>query len=167
MRAAIHALGAAAPSVSARLPGRRPRRLPRLRAGRGFGKKKTEPEVEESPAPAPITSTSGRGEGNSAPLPAEDPSVPDEVVDRALTRMLTFSGVPFAAGLVFFPLFWYLKVVKHVDVPMWAVYMVSTVFVGVSLAGISYGLLSTSGTPSQKSFLGIDDFKRNVGIKKK
>lgn len=95
-------------------------------------------------------------------LPVEEPSVPDEVVDRALTRMLTFSGIPFAAGLLFFPSFWYLKVVRHIDIPMWVVYAVSTLFVGVSLAGITYGLLSTSGTSSQKSFLGFEDFKRNL-----
>jgi len=56
-----------------------------------------------------------------------------------------------------------LKVIKHVDIPMWLVYVISTLFLGGSLAGISYGLLSTSGSPSQKNFLGVDEFKRNVG----
>mmetsp|Transcript_4709 Transcript_4709/g.16519 ORF Transcript_4709/g.16519 Transcript_4709/m.16519 type:complete len:169 (-) Transcript_4709:2006-2512(-) len=161
----------APPPLSARLPGLAGRRLmvrvarqrqSVARAGRGFGGKKEKAQ--------PSTDAEGSSDvafGGAEPLeerlPPQEPSVPDEVVDRALTRMLTFSGIPFGAGLLFFPAFWYLKVVKHVDVPMWVVYAVSSLFVGVSLAGISYGLLSTSGTPSQKSFLGVDDFKKNVG----
>ena len=45
---------------------------------------------------------------------------------------------------------------------MWLVYIISTVFLGGSLAGISYGLLSTSGAPTQRSVLGVDEFKRNI-----
>lgn len=95
-------------------------------------------------------------------MEVEMPDVPEEVTDRALTRMLTFSGIPFAVGLIFFPLFWYLKVIKKIDIPTWTVYAVSTFFLGGSLAGISYGLLSTSGSPNQKDFLGFDNFKKNV-----
>ena len=77
-------------------------RSTRLAAGgKGFGskpKQKVEPVEEPKSTVSETTPTTSR-------LEIEEPDVPEEVADRALGRMLTFSGIPFAIGLVFFPLF--------------------------------------------------------------
>ena len=53
--------------------------------------------MKEADVPIDNASTSGRLEV------ATSSDISEEVTDRALQRMLTFSGIPFAVGLVFFP----------------------------------------------------------------
>ena len=65
-----------------------------------------------------------------------------------LRRVIGFAAAPFALSLGLFPLFWYLRVVQDVEVPVWAVYIVSGLGLGGSLLGISYGVLSASWDPS-------------------
>ena len=92
------ALRSRARERSARLPGP-------VQAGRGFGKNEEKPkaqepqgvEMKEADVPIDNASTSGRLEV------ATSSDISEEVTDRALQRMLTFSGIPFAVGLVFFP----------------------------------------------------------------
>lgn len=54
------------------------------------------------------------------------------------------------------------QVVKHLDIPTWAVYISSFFTFGVGVLGISYGMLSSSWEASEGSSLGIDEFKKNL-----
>ena len=88
--------------------------------------------------------------------------VPDGLADRMLARMVGFAVVPLLVGFGFFPLFYYLKVVRDVAVPTWVVYIVTGFFFGGSLLGISYGALSTSPVEGGSGgVLGVDTFRRN------
>jgi hypothetical protein len=52
-------------------------------------------------------------------------TVPEVVTNRMLKRMGLTVGVPLIFGLGFFPMFWYLKVMKHLEIPNWIPYFVS------------------------------------------
>lgn len=94
---------------------------------------------------------------------ADDGAV--EVGDRILPRILLFSGVPVFLGLVSLPGFAYLNNAMGIELPVWAVYIVSGLFFGLGLAGISYGIFSASWDPRREGSLsGIDEIKENVPV---
>jgi len=93
----------------------------------------------------------------------ERTELPQVVGDRMLRRMAIFAGIPFAGSLLFFPAFYYVKVVLGVDVPSFVVYAISVAGLGGSLLGISYGVLSTSWDPRREgTFLGAAEFRSNL-----
>jgi hypothetical protein len=59
-------------------------------------------------------------------------------------------GLPLLLGVGFFPLFYYLKAVRKVDVPTWIPFGVSFVFFGAALLGVSYGIVSASWDPNRE-----------------
>ncbi|GAB4815535.1 hypothetical protein N2152v2_002581 [Parachlorella kessleri] len=110
-------------------------------------------------------------------------AMPQQVTDRMLKRILIFSGLPVAGGILLFPFFYFLKdsttglsvavalsstpngVTKGVDLPTWVVYIASTLTFGGGLAGITYGILSSSWDPRREgSFLGVTEFQANLPI---
>ena len=116
----------------------------------GVGKYASVAEAEAAPYP----------DVDDREMPGDD--IPPEIADRMFKRMLGFAAGPALLGLLFFPAFYYLKVVQDVDVPTWVVYVVTGLFFGGSLLGISYGALSTSPILSRPgSLLGFEEFKNN------
>jgi hypothetical protein len=92
-----------------------------------------------------------------------DIAVPEQITDRMLRRMLMFSIGPVFLGFTLFPLFYYLKKVQDIDVPVWAVYIVQTIIFGGGLLGISYGIISSSFDQRREgSLLGWNEFKTNL-----
>lgn len=88
--------------------------------------------------------------------------IPEIVTNRMISRMGFTVGLPLFVGLCFFPLFYYLKVGLKVDVPTWVPFIVSFVFFGTALAGVSYGIVSSSWDPSREgSLLGWNEAKKN------
>lgn len=99
------------------------------------------------------------------PVETSAPTVPEQITDRMLRRMLTFSIGPVFLGFTLFPLFYYLKKVQGIDLPVWAVYIVQTTIFAGGLAGISYGVISSSWDPRREgSALGWDEFKANLPV---
>mmetsp|Transcript_10463 Transcript_10463/g.20674 ORF Transcript_10463/g.20674 Transcript_10463/m.20674 type:complete len:202 (-) Transcript_10463:558-1163(-) len=98
--------------------------------------------------------------------PEEDDSdavVPEQITDRMLRRILLFSGGPLLLGMLLFPLFYYIKKVQGIDLPVWAVYIVQTGVFGGALVGISYGIVSASFDPTREgSLLGWNEFQANL-----
>ncbi|CAL9077607.1 unnamed protein product [Musa acuminata var. zebrina] len=91
-----------------------------------------------------------------------DGTIPEVVTNRMMRRMGVSIGIPLSLGLLFFPLFYYLKVVAKVDVPSWVPVLVSFFFFGASLLGVSYGIVSASWDPLREgSFLGWNEARRN------
>jgi hypothetical protein len=96
---------------------------------------------------------------------SSDVTVPEQITDRMLRRMLMFSIGPVFLGFTLFPLFYYLKKVQDIDVPVWAVYIVQTIIFGGGLLGISYGIISSSFDQRRDgSLLGWNEFKTNLPL---
>ena len=90
-------------------------------------------------------------------------TVPEVVTNRMLKRIAIFAGSPVVLGMLLFPLFYYIKKVQGIDLPVWAVYIVQTTIFGGGLLGISYGIVSTSFDERREgSFLGWNEFKANL-----
>ncbi|CAN6302171.1 unnamed protein product [Urochloa humidicola] len=91
-----------------------------------------------------------------------DAMIPEVVTNRMMRRVGLSVGAPLALGVGFFPLFYYLKAVRKVDVPTWIPFGVSFVFFGAALLGVSYGIVSASWDPAREgSLLGWNEARRN------
>ena len=92
-------------------------------------------------------------------------TIPEQITDRMLKRMIMFSIGPVFLGFTLFPLFYYLKKVQEIDIPVWAVYIVQTTIFAGGLLGISYGVLSSSWDQRREgTLLGWDEFKANLPL---
>ncbi|XP_045813884.1 protein PAM68, chloroplastic [Trifolium pratense] len=88
--------------------------------------------------------------------------IPEIVTNRMIGRMAFSVGIPLGIGLLFFPFFYYLKVVLKIDVPTWVPFIVSFFFFGSALLGVSYGIVSASWDPLREgSFLGWTEAQKN------
>ncbi|OMO87874.1 hypothetical protein CCACVL1_08709, partial [Corchorus capsularis] len=88
--------------------------------------------------------------------------IPEVVTNRMISRMGFSVGIPLFIGLLFFPFFYYLKVVLKVDVPYWVPFIVSFFFFGTALLGVSYGIVSSSWDPLREgSLLGWNEAQKN------
>ncbi|KAI3698459.1 hypothetical protein L2E82_42019 [Cichorium intybus] len=88
--------------------------------------------------------------------------IPEVVTNRMMGRIGLSVGIPLFIGLLFFPFFYYLKVGLKIDVPTWIPFIVSFVFFGTALAGVSYGIVSTSWDPMREgSLLGWNEAQKN------
>ncbi|KAL3679118.1 hypothetical protein R1sor_022074 [Riccia sorocarpa] len=121
---------------------------------KGFGKpparKKALDKRPDSLAGELPDSGTGRGPAEEE---ADDDVVPEVVTNRMLKRISLTVGAPLAVGVLFFPLYYYLKVVKKVDVPEWLPLLTSMLTFGIAGLGISYGVLSASWDPAREGSL--------------
>ena len=137
---------------------------PSLRAPPGGGEagnSRLPPSTSSTSTPLGSARTPNYSGGGPQPEMRE---VSPVVNSRMFRRILAFSGVPIAAGIALFPAFYYLKTVAGVDVPTWVVYFVQSITWGGGLAGISYGILSSSWDPDREgTLLGGSEFRANLG----
>ncbi|CAI9755506.1 unnamed protein product [Fraxinus pennsylvanica] len=92
----------------------------------------------------------------------EEGVIPEIVTNRMMSRMGFSVGIPLFIGLLFFPFFYYLKVGLKIDVPTWIPFIVSFIFFGTALLGVSYGIVSSSWDPIREgSLLGWNEAKKN------
>ncbi|KAD3641727.1 hypothetical protein R6Q59_004392 [Mikania micrantha] len=88
--------------------------------------------------------------------------IPEVVTNRMMGRIGLSVGIPLFIGLLFFPFFYYLKAGLKIDVPTWVPFIVSFVFFGTALLGVSYGIVSTSWDPMREgSLLGWNEAQKN------
>lgn len=88
--------------------------------------------------------------------------IPEIVTNRMINRMGFSVGIPLFIGLLFFPFFYYLKVGLKIDVPTWVPFIVSFIFFGTALLGVSYGIVSASWDPLREgSLLGWNEAQKN------
>ncbi|GAA0149981.1 hypothetical protein LIER_09019 [Lithospermum erythrorhizon] len=91
-----------------------------------------------------------------------DTVIPEIVTNRMISRMGLSVGIPLFVGLLFFPFFYYLKVGLKIDVPTFIPVIVSFIFFGTALLGVSYGIVSSSWDPLREgSLLGWNEAKKN------
>ncbi|KAF9626102.1 hypothetical protein IFM89_030949 [Coptis chinensis] len=133
-----------------------------LKSPRGFGpsqkKKKSSPKK-----PTRDVDSKDKDVDEDELMDADDDSViPEVVTNRMMGRMGLSVGIPLFVGLLFFPFFYYLKVGLKIDVPTWVPFIVSFIFFGSALLGVSYGIVSTSWDPMREgSLLGWNEAKKN------
>jgi hypothetical protein len=103
-----------------------------------------------------------------APAMAEQGSgyIPDVVSKRMIRRVLVFCGIPVIMGMAIF-LGSYLIIINHLfKVPNTVVLLTSMGCLGLSVLGLSYGILSASWEEDSTltgSLLGWEEFKINFG----
>ena len=138
-----------------------------VKAAKGFGAKPA--KVVAKPAVKQDQSAFKKEPAAERPSPTtqdseeDDDVVPEVVTNRILRRLVFTVGAPLLAGLSFFPLFYYLKVVKEVSLPEWLPLLTSSALFGIAGLGISYGVISASWDPSREgSLLGWKEFRQNL-----
>jgi hypothetical protein len=92
--------------------------------------------------------------------------IPDIVSQRMIRRVLVFCGVPVLMGMSIF-IGGYLAIVNHwFRVPNTVVLLTSMGCLGLSVLGLTYGILSScwdEEEDSKGSLLGVAEFKINFG----
>jgi hypothetical protein len=90
--------------------------------------------------------------------------IPDDVNRRIARRVAIFCGFPTGLGITTFIVSYFL-VSKHiVDLPTSAVVLLSMLFLGIGVVGLSYGAISASWDEGRVgSWWGGDEFKKNFG----
>ena len=95
---------------------------------------------------------------------SREDGIPDVVSKRMAKRMAIFCGVPTLMGLATLPTSYFLITNEIVDLPNTAVLLFSLLCLGLSVLGLSYGVISASwdeGKPG--TVLGIEEFQLNLG----
>ncbi|MGB3612626.1 MAG: PAM68 family protein [Elainellaceae cyanobacterium] len=89
--------------------------------------------------------------------------IPEVVSRRMIKRMAILSGTPMALGVGMFFASYYIVIHDLFPLPTIAVLFVSLGFFGLSVLGLTYGVLSASWeeTSEPGSFLGWDEFRLN------
>lgn len=142
--------------------------------GKTSSRNTTQPKPIEAAQPQPIQQTPDNQQQRPqqftttrASIDDYDPTaaVPTVITDRMLKRIIIFAGTPIFFGLTLLPLFYYLKIKHDLDIPTWIVYSIQSLAWGGGLAGISYGIVSTSWEPRREgSFLGWTEFQANLPL---
>ncbi|KAJ4965231.1 hypothetical protein NE237_017080 [Protea cynaroides] len=132
-----------------------------LKGPRGFGAPSPNKSKTKKPKRVDEDEDEDEDEDDADGEEAED-MIPEVVTNRMISRMGFTVGIPLFTGLLFFPFFYYLKVVMKIDVPTWIPFGVSFIFFGLALLGVSFGIVSSSWDPMREgSFLGWNEAQRN------
>jgi len=118
---------------------------------------------KKSAKPQPSTSPGSKQEGENREKPTET-AIPAIVSQRMLRRMALFCGLPTALGILTFIASYVVVSHNWFKLPNVAVVFVSMGFFGLSVLGLSYGVLSASWDeeiPGSK--LGWNEFTLNWG----
>lgn len=91
-----------------------------------------------------------------------DEKIPDEVMNRMISRVLFNVGVPLVTGLGLLQMFGIIKENNLWQFPRWLPFLTTFITFGASTLGIAYGTLSTSWDLENKgSVLGFEEAKKN------
>jgi hypothetical protein len=100
----------------------------------------------------------------SAAVASNDMAIPEVVSRRMIGRMAFFSGIPTFFGMSTFFVSYFLITKANIELPHYAVVLISLGFFGLGIVGLSYGVLSSSwdeAVPGSK--LGWSEFATNLG----
>ncbi len=141
---------------------------PSKRKAMPFEPRSTQSEKEVA-KPAKETTASAKPNRNqpSPKRPAQSSTkegIPEVVSRRMVKRIALFCGIPTALGMSTFVASYVLVSNDWVNLPNYAVLLVSLGWFGLGVLGVSYGLLSTSWDEEiPGSWLGISEFRTNFG----
>ncbi|MBW4619476.1 MAG: PAM68 family protein [Cyanosarcina radialis HA8281-LM2] len=109
--------------------------------------------------PAPLTATKNK---NKESQEAKQAEIPQVVSQRMMRRMALFCGVPTTLGMLTFVVSYIIVSHEWLELPNYAVLIISLSCFGLGFLGLSYGVLSASWeeeTPG--SLLGFREFGTN------
>ncbi|KAI3694214.1 hypothetical protein L1987_77176 [Smallanthus sonchifolius] len=130
-----------------------------LNSPKGFGPPPPKKITKKTLSPKKLNN---EDEDEDEEMDREAGVIPEVVTNRMMGRIGLSVGIPLFIGLLFFPFFFYLKVGLKIDVPTWVPFIVSFVFFGTALLGVSYGIVSTSWDPMREgSLLGWNEAQKN------
>lgn len=136
--------------------------------------KKAKAKEAKKPPVAPVTTNAVNSKPNvspstnasikSAPKRNDPLGIPDEVNRRIVRRAALFCGIPTGLGLTTFVVS-YIIVSKHIfELPTSVVVLLSMLFLGLGVVGLSYGAISASWDEGRVgSWWGGAEFKKNFG----
>ncbi|NJM47084.1 MAG: DUF3464 family protein [Alkalinema sp. RU_4_3] len=101
--------------------------------------------------------------GVSRSSPARENGIPEVVSKRMARRMAYFAGIPSVLSMVTFILSYVAIQHYHMQVPTVAVLLVSLLFFGLGVVGLSYGMLSASWDEEPGSLFGLEHVGVNFG----
>ncbi len=129
-------------------------------------KKAKEPKKTASPPVAKQDTAKPTSSKKTSPQASSQNSlgIPEEVNRRIIRRAALFCGIPTALGIGTF-IASYIIVSRHIfDLPTTAVVLVSMLFLGIGVLGLSYGAISASWDEGRVgTWWGSDEFKKNFG----
>jgi hypothetical protein len=110
------------------------------------------------------TNVSNKASTKSSPKRNDPLGIPDEVNRRIVRRAALFCGVPTGMGIATFIVSYFL-VTKHIlELPTTAVVLLSMLFLGLGVVGLSYGAISASWDEGRVgTWWGSEEFKKNFG----
>ena len=130
----------------------------------GKGRKRKEAKATEVKKVPPRSKQSQSSRPSRSTKTLDETRIPDVVSKRMLRRMAFFSGLPGALGVSTFFVAYYLLTNEILEFPNSFVLAVSLLFFGLSVLGLSYGVLSASWEEQvDGSLLGTQEFKLNFG----
>lgn len=126
-------------------------------------KKKSSKKSSPS-APAKVAgSSSAKSTAARASASSSSKTMPKVVSDRMARRMAFFCGIPSVCAMLTFIISYFL-INQGVNLPNYAVMLVSLGFFGLGVLGLSYGVISASWDESATgSLLGWGEFRLNFG----
>ena len=147
------------------------KRLPFEPASKGKG---ADNKSSGSPSPKPEdikdsnlstkTKATKARRSQSSPEASKAGAIPEVVSRRMLRRMLAFSGIPTALGVVTFFASYFLLVNNVVELPSYFVLFATLGCFGLGVLGLTYGVLSASWEEERPGhWLGWDEFQVNFG----
>ncbi len=133
-----------------------PKKAPQ--SGQSAANKKLKSNYKPQKAPA-----SSKNAVNKPPFTKEEMALPKVVSDRMARRMAVFCGVPTVLGMVTL-IGGYIAMTHGIKPPGVLVLLVSMGFLGLSVLGVTYGILSASwDEEAAGSKLGVQEFAVNWG----
>lgn len=124
----------------------------------------SEKEVAKQPAKKATASAKPTVKGRSTTKASTREGIPEVVSRRMVRRIALFCGIPTALGMSTFIASYLLVSNDWVNLPNYAVLLVSLGWFGLGVLGVSYGLLSTSWDEDVPgSWLGFSEFRTNFG----
>ncbi len=124
--------------------------------------KKTKEAQQPSSVPVAATKNAVKNTVNADRRDAL--GIPDEVNRRIARRVAIFCGIPTGLGLATFVVSYFLVSRHIVDLPTSAVVLLSMLFLGIGVVGLSYGAISASWDEGRVgSWWGSEEFKTNFG----
>ena len=113
------------------------------------------------------SSSPSSNQSNTKKSSQDSLGIPEEVNRRIIRRAALFCGIPTSLGIGTF-IASYIVVSRHIfDLPTSAVVLVSMLFLGIGVLGLSYGAISASWDVGRVgTWWGSDEFKKNFGYLK-
>ena len=120
------------------------------------------PEDRQSLPFEPKGSRKGVASGGVSNVAIRQEAIPRDVADRMARRVAVFTGLPTVAGMGVF-VGSYLLITKGIaDIAPGLTLAGSGFFFLLGLAGLSFGVLSSSWDPQPGSLLGLENLKPNI-----